>query len=143
MKKNIYEQENKDLKDQITLDCVADARNDEKRRAFTRLVNPLRSGMDSLMRQWRSKARNPRIPGFAGAHPSGFTLAETLITIAIIGVVASITIPSVVRHHIEEINRVKLQKAMNMYASVLYLVSLDNKFVDNNAGLIAIGNEDN
>ena len=40
----------------------------------------------------------------------GFTLAETLITIGIIGVVAALTIPSIIQNYQEKTTIVKLKK---------------------------------
>ena len=45
----------------------------------------------------------------------GFTLAETIITLTVLGVVAAITVPALVRNHIENSNRVKLKKSMSVY----------------------------
>ncbi|MBQ7450448.1 prepilin-type N-terminal cleavage/methylation domain-containing protein, partial [bacterium] len=49
----------------------------------------------------------------------GFTLAETLITLSILGIVAAITIPSLVGRQIESQNRTKLKKAMTMYEKAI------------------------
>ena len=80
-------------------------------KAFTRLVNPLRSGLDSLLRLWRRQARNPRIPSFANAHSSGFTLAEVLVTLSILGIIAAVTVPSVVRNFQKLVTITKLKIA--------------------------------
>ena len=45
----------------------------------------------------------------------GFTLAETLITLTILGVVAAITVPSLINKQIESANRTKVKKAMAVY----------------------------
>ena len=39
-----------------------------------------------------------------------FTLAETLIVLVILGIIASITIPAVVRNQIEAQNRTRIRK---------------------------------
>ena len=41
-----------------------------------------------------------------------FTLAETLITLTILGVVAAITVPSLINKQSESVDRTKLKKAM-------------------------------
>ena len=97
----------------------------KQQKAFTFLVKLLRSGMDSLLRQWRSQARNPRIPSFASAHSSGFTLAETLITLTILGVVAAITVPSLINKYIESSNRTKVKKAMAAYEKALNQIIIE------------------
>ena len=56
----------------------------------------------------------------------GFTLAEVLITLGIIGVVASITIPSLIQHHkkLETISRLK--KFYSMLEQAVKLSEVDN-----------------
>ena len=49
----------------------------------------------------------------------GFTLAETLITLTILGVVAAITVPSLINKQIESANRTKVKKAMAVYEKAL------------------------
>ena len=61
--------------------------------AFARLANPFSSGLDSLLRLWRSKARNPRKPSFAYAHSYGFALAELIIFFTIISVMLALSAP--------------------------------------------------
>ena len=46
-----------------------------KKYAFTLSCKSFRSGLDSLLHLWCSKARNPRKPSFAAAHSYGFTLS--------------------------------------------------------------------
>ena len=44
------------------------------------------------------------------SQKSAFTLAETLITIGIIGIVASMTLPSLIQNHREKETAAKLKK---------------------------------
>ena len=60
-------------------------------------------------------------------NKKGFTLAETLITLTILGVVASITIPALINKYIEATNRVKVKKAMAAYEK-----AVDQMVVENN-----------
>ncbi|MBQ7450158.1 type II secretion system protein [bacterium] len=57
---------------------------------------------------------------------NGFTLAETLITLSILGIVAAITIPSLVGRQIENQNRTKLKKAMATYEKVINNILIEN-----------------
>ena len=43
---------------------------------------------------------------------AAFTLAETLITLTILGIVAAITVPTLINKYIEATNRTKVKKAM-------------------------------
>ena len=56
----------------------------------------------------------------------GFTLAETLIVLVILGTIAAITIPALVRNHIENANRTKLKKCMTVYDVVLSKYTIEN-----------------
>ena len=56
----------------------------------------------------------------------GFTLAETLITLTILGVVAAITVPSLINKYSESANRTKLKKAMAAYEKALNQMIIDN-----------------
>ena len=56
----------------------------------------------------------------------GFTLAETLITLTILGVVAAITVPSLINKQMESANRTKLKKAMATYEKALNQMIIDN-----------------
>ena len=54
----------------------------------------------------------------------GFSLAEAMIIIVILGIIASILIPSAVTKSSESTNRVKLKKALEVYSeSIRIMVS--------------------
>ena len=50
---------------------------------------------------------------------NAFTLAETLIVLAILGVVAAITVPTLVKKQSEAANRTKIKKAMRTYDAAI------------------------
>ena len=55
-----------------------------------------------------------------------FTLAETLITLTILGVIAAITVPMLINKQMEAANRTKLKKAMAAYEKALNQMIIDN-----------------
>ena len=57
---------------------------------------------------------------------NAFTLAETLIVLVILGIIASITIPAVVRRQMEANNRARIKKSMTVYDTAI------NKFIVEN-----------
>ena len=59
-------------------------------------------------------------------NKKGFTLAETLIALVILGVVAAITIPALINKYIESANRTKVKKAMAAYEKALNQMIIDN-----------------
>ena len=68
-----------------------------------------------------------------------FTLAETLIVLVILGVVAAITIPTLVKRHQETSNKAKIKKAMTAYEAALSKIVVENNIksdngIDNFAG---------
>ena len=71
-----------------------------------------------------------------------FTLAETLIVLVILGIIASITIPAVVRRQIEAQNRTRIKKAMTVYDMLLSKIVVENNLKDN-AALTNWGNNNN
>ena len=74
---------------------------------------------------------------------AAFTLAETLITLTILGVIAAITIPGVVRRQIEAANRTKIKKAMKVYDFVMNNMTVENGIKDNTALKNFAGDENN
>ena len=76
-------------------------------------------------------------------NKKAFTLAETLITLTILGVVAAITIPGLVRRQIEAANRTKIKKAMSVYDTAINKMVIENGIKDNAALVSTAGNADN
>ena len=58
-------------------------------------------------------------------HKSGFTLAETLITIVIVGVVAALTVPSMIARYHREQTVTKLKKAYSEIAQAIRLAEFE------------------
>ncbi|MBQ3692716.1 MAG: prepilin-type N-terminal cleavage/methylation domain-containing protein [Clostridia bacterium] len=81
-----------------------------KKYAFTLSCKSFRSGLDSLLHLWCSKARNPRKPSFAAAHSYGFTLTEVIVVIVIIAALALILIPNMLKMMPDDHN-IKYKKA--------------------------------
>ena len=54
-----------------------------------------------------------------------FTLAEVLITLGIIGVVAALTIPSLIQHHRNQVVETRLKKVYSVVNQALVLAELD------------------
>ena len=67
----------------------------------------------------------------------GFTLAETLITLTILGVVAALTVPGLVRKQVEKTNRTKVKKAMAVYETVMNEIAI-YKNIKSNDGLVEL-----
>ncbi len=55
-----------------------------------------------------------------------FTLSETLITLAIIGIVAALTLPSIIQKHQERVRIVKLKKVYNILSTAFNAAVLEN-----------------
>jgi prepilin-type N-terminal cleavage/methylation domain-containing protein len=65
--------------------------------------------------------------GGGGAKPTpGFTLAEILITLGIIGVVAALTMPALVAKHQEKVAVTKLKKAYSALSQAYLLAQQEN-----------------
>ena len=65
-----------------------------------------------------------------GKRKIAFTLAEVLITLGIIGVVASLTLPSVVAHYKEKVLVTQVQKAYSEMQNALKMYSAQNNCSD-------------
>ena len=66
-------------------------------------------------------------------NKKAFTLAETMIVLVILGVVAAITIPALVRNQIDSQNRTRLRKAMTVYDTAINKMVVENGIKSNDA----------
>lgn len=62
---------------------------------------------------------------------NGFTLAEVLITMGVIGIVASMTLPSVIKHYQKQRTVSQLKKAYTVMAQALKMSTIDNGDLSN------------
>ena len=79
-----------------------------------------------------SKPNDPcfRMTRCACKKKAAFTLAETLIVLVILGVVAAITIPALVRNQMEAQNRTRIKKAMTVYDMLINKIVVENNLKD-------------
>ena len=56
----------------------------------------------------------------------GFTLAETLIVITVLGIVAMLTVPNVIKQHMEAVARTKIKKSMTVYDLAITKMTVEN-----------------
>lgn len=61
---------------------------------------------------------------------SGFTLAEVLITLAIIGIVAALTVPTLIQKYQKQVAVTRLKKAYSIISQALQLSQIDNGSVN-------------
>ena len=59
---------------------------------------------------------------------NAFTLAETLITVVILGIVAAILVPNLINRQVENANRTKVKKAMAAYENIMSTIIIENDF---------------
>lgn len=59
-------------------------------------------------------------------NSKGFTLAEVLIVLSILGMVAAITIPTAVRRHTELANKTRVKKALSTYEKIVASIIIEN-----------------
>ena len=106
---------------------------------FRRMKNP---SYERLMRSGKTGFGNysktiPVSPNLLCESKSAFTLAETLITLSILGIVAAIAIPSLTRAYIDRANKTKIKKAMAVYEKLMpQLIITEN--IKSNAELRAL-----
>lgn len=74
-----------------------------------------------------------------GIFKSGFTLAEVLITLVIIGVVAAMTIPTLVARYEEQVTVAKVEKAYSTIAQAWAKFQADNGCTGTVAGCLNSG----
>lgn len=72
---------------------------------------------------------------------NAFTMSEALITLSIIGVIAAITIPSIINNHKANINRTRLKKASEVYSNVIVMMTSENNIKANVNSLDAWGSK--
>ena len=65
------------------------------------------------------------------SYKIAFTLAETLITLAIIGIVAAMTIPGIVQKYEEKVTVVKVKKVYSLLSNALQLAEFENGTFNN------------
>ena len=68
-----------------------------------------------------------------------FTLAETLITLTILGVVAAITLPYLIQKYNEATNRTKVKKAMAAYEKVVGQMVVENNIAGSIKSIFPFG----
>ena len=68
---------------------------------------------------------------------SAFTLAEVLITLAIIGVVAALTLPTVIKNYQKQVTVTKLKKAYSVLGQIAQKSLADNDVVNFTEGTVA------
>ena len=77
----------------------------------------------------------PKSPTIATSPKRGeraaFTLAETIIVVTILGIVAVLTVPALINRHIEATNRTKIKKAMAVYEQALNNMVISNGIKSN------------
>ena len=66
-------------------------------------------------------------------NKKAFTLAETLIVLVILGVVAAITIPALIRRQVESSNRTRIRKAITVYDTAINKMVVENGIKSNDA----------
>ncbi|MDR1168972.1 MAG: type II secretion system GspH family protein [Heliobacteriaceae bacterium] len=66
----------------------------------------------------------------AGCGSKAFTLAETLITLSIIGVVAALTMPTLISNYREKVILTRLKKAVSVFSQAVQRSFIDNGSVE-------------
>ena len=74
---------------------------------------------------------------------NGFTLAETMIVIVVLGVIATLTIPALVNKQRESVARTKVKKAMSAYESALNKMIIENDLKSHETLTAWAGNAEN
>ena len=70
------------------------------------------------------------LPNHGGEKKAAFTLAEVLITLAIIGVVAAMTIPTLISNYQEKIRVTQLLKVHSQLSNAWQMIQLENGNID-------------
>lgn len=61
-------------------------------------------------------------------YKKAFTLAETLITLTILGIVAVIVVPNLINKQVENANRTKVKKVISAYEKAINMMAIKNNF---------------
>lgn len=98
---------------------------------FSHLINPSRSNSKSQVEAHPS----PTLPvqgerTITAKYSCGFTLAEVLITLVIIGVIAALTVPSMLNKYQEKETVAKLKKCYSILSSAIKLAENSNGPID-------------
>ena len=88
-----------------------------------------------------SKKKEEKFMKIENRH-SAFTLAETLVTVVILGIVAAIVVPNLINRQVENANRTKVRKAMASYEKAINFIILEND-IKSTDELKAFGEDDN
>ncbi|MBP3923904.1 type II secretion system protein, partial [bacterium] len=67
---------------------------------------------------------------FAGRRKTAFTLAEVLITLGIIGIVAAMTLPTLIQKHQERVTVNKVKKFYSVMSQAQLLAIKDHGYLD-------------
>jgi len=86
---------------------------------------------------------HPRpLPNYGGEKKAAFTLAEVLITLAIIGVVAAMTIPTLISGYNKQVVETRLVKFYSSMNQAINLSTVENGATSSWQQLPAVGSED-
>ena len=72
---------------------------------------------------------------------TGFTLAETLITVVIVGIVAAIVVANLINRQVENANRTRVKKAMASYEKAINYIIIEND-IRTTEGIREFGEDD-
>ena len=72
---------------------------------------------------------------------NAFTLAETLITVVILGIVAAIVVPNLINRQVENANRTRVKKAMASYEKAINYIIIEND-IRTTEGIREFGQDD-
>ena len=114
--------------DTLTLTSSARAPQNDKYRNAERVSTSQTDTVFSRFTSHFSRNANPSQPSLVkGRSKCAFTLAEVLITLGIIGVVAALTLPSVINNYKKQVTVAKLQKAYSVINQAFKQSEVDNE----------------